>query len=148
MNEQTVYVEECKMGCTDPLFGSFANIGESTDAAARYCSATSIPPTDTVSVYTAPCTVELSPYSIKKSPGLCLDVIDLVALYLSLLAQVVLWHEDEGNQRSEEPVSIWTSNACTGLPTETIPVQSLAPFLGVSGAEPVFEIRSMEVTTS
>ena len=110
MDEQGVYAEQCKRCCTNPLSGSFVNTGDSTDAAARYCSVTSIPATDTVSVYMAPCTVELSPYLMKKSPGLCLDVFDLAGLYLFFFAQGAVWQSDEGIQRSEEPVSTWTLN--------------------------------------
>ena len=36
MNEQIIYVEQCKRRYTNPSSASFKNSGESTDAAARY----------------------------------------------------------------------------------------------------------------
>ena len=137
MNEQMVH-NIAKDGCyTNPSSADELNVGESTDAAARYCSFTWIPATDTVSVYMLPCTVELSTYLMVKCPGLGLDEVERLGSYLCLVIQTELSHVLSGTQRSEEPVSKLMMKGLGGVPMVAGPVHSEFWLWSVSCSEPL-----------
>ena len=61
---------------------------------------------------------------MENEPVLLADDEDDEAEYLLLERQVELVHEEEGIQRSEEPVSKSMRNLCAGVPIEIVPAHS------------------------
>ena len=61
---------------------------------------------------------------MENEPVLLADDEDDEAEYLLLERQVELVHEEEGIQRSEEPVSKSMRNFCAGVPMEIVPAHS------------------------
>lgn len=105
-----------------PSIGSSAKELERVVTGEKYCFVTVTPATVTAcsvsianaghesrclpeSVYTGPETVEPSPYSMEKEPLFFVPVDEEDAVYFFFDEQVELLQEDEGIQRSEEPVS-------------------------------------------
>ena len=68
--------------------------------------------------------MEPSPYSMENVPLFFEPVEDDDAVYFFLLLQVELVHDEEGIQRSEEPVSKSMRNFCAGVPMEIVPAHS------------------------
>ena len=71
-----------------------------------------------------PETVESSPYSISNVPLFFELVDESAASYLFLELHALLLQEDEGTQRSEEPVSKSMRKLRPGVPIEIVPAHS------------------------
>ena len=89
-----------------------------------------------------PETVEPSPYSISNVP-LFLELVDeSAASYLLFELHVELLQEDEGTQRSEEPVSKSMRKLWPGVPIEIVPAHSSSSSSSVSDSLWRFARRS------
>lgn len=84
-----------------------------------------------------PDTVEPSPYSMEKVPLFLEPVEEEEAVYLCLLLQVELVHDELGTQRSEEPVSKSIRKDCAGVPIEIVPAHSSSSSSSVSDSDVV-----------